>query len=99
MPVELLGESTLVARLVAAVNMSVTDTDGLLLGRMDETLLYTVLEEYRAVSSMSSMERGPIITKEILSKRRGIVGMNARRPIVHSRHRLRWAKYWCILLA
>ena len=44
-PVELMEESSLAVRLVAAVNVSVTDIDGDgLMGQMDETL-YTVSEE------------------------------------------------------
>jgi hypothetical protein len=75
-PTELLDELTLATRLIAAVNVSVTDTDGDgLIGRTDEDL-YTVSDDYRNVSAMSSKERGPVITKEILSKRWGI-GMDA----------------------
>ena len=71
-PVEFLDENDLATWLIAAVNVAVTDTNGDGLSERPEDSIYTTMEEDRVVFAMSSEERGPVITKEILAKRWGI---------------------------
>jgi hypothetical protein len=60
------------SRLVAAVNITLTDLegDGLFFGPEDS--LFEILEGDWTVSTLSSREHGIIITKEVLAKRWGI---------------------------
>lgn len=70
--IELAEEETLATRLVAAMNTSSTDICGDGLDERPEDSLITASDEDRAIAAMSSTERGPVITKEILAKRWGI---------------------------
>jgi acyl dehydratase len=75
-PIELSeDESDLASRLIAAVNVPFEDFngDGLFIRPKDS--VSTCTEEDRVVFAMSTEDRGPIITKEILAKRWGI-GLN-----------------------
>jgi hypothetical protein len=70
--IELADEETLAERLIAAMSIVSTDisADGLDL-RPDDSLL-TPSENDRVIAAMSSKERGPVITKELLARRWGI---------------------------
>jgi hypothetical protein len=65
--IELAEEETLATRLVAAMNTSSTDVCGDDLDERPEDSLITASDEDRAIAAMSSTERGPVITKEILA--------------------------------
>jgi hypothetical protein len=73
-PAELMyaEENELFERLVSVVNVSSTDIagDGMS-GRSDEDL-YPLMDEYRAISGLSTEQRKSVITKEILARRWGI---------------------------
>jgi hypothetical protein len=67
----------LAERLIAAVNVSSVDMDGDgLSGRDDETIYLTYLEEHRIFGINNTVDRGSVITKEILSRRWGIIGLD-----------------------
>ena len=70
--IELAEETTLATRLIAAMSLTSTDTtvDGLEL-RPEDSLLAPSAED-RAICALSTKERGPTITKEILARRWGI---------------------------
>jgi hypothetical protein len=71
-PVELSDEMDLATRLIAAVNTTVTDIDGDGLNERPVNSVCTTTDKDRVVFAMSTNERGPVITKEILAKRWGI---------------------------
>jgi hypothetical protein len=70
--VELSYEDDLVERLVAAVNIEADARSGDGLYERAEDTLCGLTEADRLVCAMSSKDRGPVITKEILAKRWGI---------------------------
>jgi hypothetical protein len=70
--IELADEDTLATRLIAAMNVASTDVCGDGLDERQVDSLITASEEDRVIAAMSTLERGPIITKEILAKRWGI---------------------------
>ena len=76
-PIEFLSEddSDLASRLIAAVNVTVEDFNGDGLFERPKDSVSTCTDEDRAVFAMSTEDRGPVITKEILAKRWGI-GLN-----------------------
>jgi hypothetical protein len=65
-------EETLATRLIAAMNVSSMDFDGDGLDERSKDCLITSTDEDHAVAAMSTRERGPVITKEILAKRWGM---------------------------
>jgi phosphatidylserine decarboxylase len=62
-------EETLATRLIAAMNVSSMDINGDGLDERSKDCLITMTDEDCAVAAMSTRERGPVITKEILAKR------------------------------
>jgi predicted hotdog family 3-hydroxylacyl-ACP dehydratase len=70
-PVEF-SEEDLATRLIAAVNVTVQDSEGDGLYERSEDSASPATAEDREVFAMSSAQRGPVITKEILAKRWGI---------------------------
>jgi hypothetical protein len=73
--VELSYEDDLAARLIAAVNIDADARIGDGLSERTGDALCEMSEADRMICSMSSKDRGPVITKEILVKRWGI-GLN-----------------------
>ena len=71
-PIELSDEMDLADRLIAAINTTATDTNGDGLAERPDDSLCTTTDEDRLVFAMSTKDRGPVITKEILAKRWGI---------------------------
>jgi hypothetical protein len=65
------NETDIGDRLIARINVTSTDADGDGL-HFGQEPLFSVSQEDRNVCSMSSRERGPVVTKEILSRRWGI---------------------------
>jgi hypothetical protein len=75
-PIELSeDESDLASRLIAAVNVTAEDFNGDGLFVRPKDSVSVCMDEDRAVFAVSTEDRGPIITKEILAKRWGI-GLN-----------------------
>ena len=71
-PVELTDEDDVVARLIAAVNVESFAVNGDGLDERPENSICETSEEERHILAVSSRDRGPVITKEILAKRWGI---------------------------
>jgi hypothetical protein len=74
-------EDTLATRLIAAMNVASTDICGDGLDERQDDSLITASEEDRVIAAMSTLERGPVITKEILAKRWGIGLDSAHRTL------------------
>jgi hypothetical protein len=75
-------EETLATRLIAAMNVSSTDINGDGLDERSKDCLITMTDEDHAVAAMSTRERGPVITKEILAKQWGIGLKTAHRTLM-----------------
>lgn len=80
--IELLDdEEELATRLVASMSVLSTDTIGDGLDVRPDDSIIEVPEADRAISALSSKERGPVITKEILARRWGIGIETAHRTL------------------
>ena len=73
--VELLDDEDLASQLVAAVNIESDARNGDGLDERSDDPICNTSKEDRAIFALSSTERGPVITKEILARRWGI-GLN-----------------------
>jgi len=80
--IDLIEEDELATRLIAAVNVAATDVNGDGLDERPDDSVLPRSEEERKIFAMSSQERGPVITKEILSKRWGIGLETAHRTLI-----------------
>jgi hypothetical protein len=70
--IELSEETDLAVRLIAAVNVCLADTNGDGLLQRPTDSICEITDEDRKVFAMSTKERGPVVTKEILARRWGI---------------------------
>jgi hypothetical protein len=68
-PIELSEEEDLAERLLAAVNIEADGANGDGLDEWPEDSLCALSKEDRRIFAMSSKDRGPVITKEILAKK------------------------------
>ena len=71
-PIELCDCDDLAAKLVAAVNIESFDVNGDGLTERPEHSLCSSSEEERQIFALSTKDRGPVLTKEILAQRWGI---------------------------